>query len=435
MREDQDSNKIPSASGINGFRSAQKIGFLLGLSIIIFGIISFNFILFSGCNEGPGEEDLTPTPTPWQGTTGTPSPSPSPSATPYYEYGILSVMATDQEGAIVWAPIYVDDIFVGYGYRIGTVPIGTYTISFGPLDGYATPAEQVIAVVGGQQTDVVGIYIINSSILNVMVAGIVPPTSIPQGMNIPIEWDLDNAESWEIESSLNPVSPASGFGSGHVYVTYDCNNVGIDSVTITAKGGGGTYTSTFNVIVNVPVLIDDLLNSSTVGSQNGAGQFALNGGWYSEGGRIEYDLGSTISRGFIELKMRGWVPPAGFALKSHPISGYEVPGSYSHHTAPGSFFNWRIGLGYHPFKALAAPQGASTREEERIGNDEDVTIDKHIYRVEWDNGAVKFIFDGEVLHTFTFYRFHIRALVIGTCHDYPATVPPPIISEVRIGSL
>jgi hypothetical protein len=180
-------------------------------------------------------------------------------------------------------------------------------------------------------------------------------------------------------------------------------------------------------------LVDDPLDGSTTGAEMDGGEFLDEGGWRSTGGRIIYDAGRVITDGYFECTMRGFTTPAQGIDKYHPISGWEVEGDYSHHTQPGSFWNWRIGTGYNPFKVLAASQGGGTRVESRVGNNDAVNRrDLHTYRVEWRDGLVRFLFDGEELQQWTFDRFAMRHFTIGSDDQYDISDPAPILADVVI---
>ena len=131
-------------------------------------------------------------------------------------------------------------------------------------------------------------------------------------------------------------------------------------------------------------LVSDPLDQSTIGTQVGDGVFDEGSGWHSTGGKIVFDAGQDINDGYFECKMRGFTTPAQGIAKSHPLSGWENEDEYGHYEQTGSFWNWRIGEGYNPFKVLAAPQTIETRVEARVGSNDDVNgQDQHTYRVEW----------------------------------------------------
>ena len=67
--------------------------------------------------------------------------------------GTLTVSTTPVPGAI-----YVDGEFKATGNWSGVVPVGNYTISFGPVTGYTTPANQTAEVFTDLETVITGIY-------------------------------------------------------------------------------------------------------------------------------------------------------------------------------------------------------------------------------------------------------------------------------------
>ncbi|MFC1848716.1 hypothetical protein ACFL27_00785 [candidate division CSSED10-310 bacterium] len=248
-----------------------------------------------------------------------------------------------------------------------------------------------------------------------------------------IAFDLANTDSWTITSSLeNTLDPASGTDSGHITVSYTADRNGQDTITITATGAGGEAEALIKLNIFNVTWIDDALDGSTTGTQTGDGVFVDGGGWYSTGGRILYTASSQITRGYFEAKMRGWTAPARNCDKSHPISGWEYP-VIDIHYQPGSFWNWRIGSNYNPFKIFAASQALKTREDAEVGSNAAVNAkDEHLYRVEWRDGVVKFIFDGQLLYTFNLSRHVLQFFSIGRCDFYCVTDPAPIISDVKI---
>ena len=183
------------------------------------------------------------------------------------------------------------------------------------------------------------------------------------------------------------------------------------------------------------VLVDDPLDGGSLGvaEGDGGGEFVDGGGWRSGGGRLVYDAGRPLSDGYLEATMRGWTAPAQITDKSHPLNGWESPDAYTHHEQPGSFWNWRIGTGYHPFKVLAASEGGGTREEARVGDEAAVNAaDSHSYRVEWRDGTIRFLFDGGVIQEWAMERMVLRHFTLGTDDLYPPTQPAPIICCLRI---
>ncbi|MFH1434115.1 MAG: hypothetical protein ABIJ56_00225 [Pseudomonadota bacterium] len=180
-------------------------------------------------------------------------------------------------------------------------------------------------------------------------------------------------------------------------------------------------------------LVEDPLNGSTVGVEDGGGAFVEGGGWHSTGGKIVYDAGKVVTDGYFECRMRGWTAPAQGIDKAHPLSGWEVEDEYGHWAQTGSFWNWRIGTGYNPFKVLSAPLALDSRVEARVGDNGAVNgTDQHTYRVDWQGAVIQFIFDGGLLQEWTFDRFQVRYFCIGRDDQYGITNPAPIISDCVI---
>ena len=113
-----------------------------------------------------------------------------------------------------------------------------------------------------------------------------------------------------------------------------------------------------------------MIHSSAIQGVKNVGQesFVADQGWRSQGGSIVFDAGRVLEDGWFECTMSGWFPPASGADKSHPLSGRENANQFNHYDQLGSFWNWRIGTGYFPFKVLAAPQTIESRVEARVGD-------------------------------------------------------------------
>ncbi|MBN1780191.1 T9SS type A sorting domain-containing protein [bacterium] len=184
------------------------------------------------------------------------------------------------------------------------------------------------------------------------------------------------------------------------------------------------------------LLLEDTLTDSTIGQSDGPGQFIPGGGWKSTGGKIVYDAGHPVSAGYFEATMRGWTAPAQGIDKAHPLSGWEFENQYTRIDQQGSYFNWRIGTGYYPFKVLAKPDASGTRQEARVGNVSMVNDGQpHVYRVAWQDGRVTFSLDGIHLISWTFPRFRMRYFTIGRDDWYGITNPAPVFSDIRIVDL
>jgi len=178
-----------------------------------------------------------------------------------------------------------------------------------------------------------------------------------------------------------------------------------------------------NENLNIPkeitekVILTDTLFRATKGLQIGDLEFLPDSGVRSLGGKIVYDAGKVIQNGSFEVKMKGWTAPAQGIDKSHPISGWENKDQYAHYAQKGSFWNWRIGTSYEPFKVLAAPLGIESRHEMRVGRMTELNNGGintwHTYKVEWNNGQVQFFFDDGLIGSFTFNRFVMRYFLIG----------------------
>lgn len=187
--------------------------------------------------------------------------------------------------------------------------------------------------------------------------------------------------------------------------------------------------------VEIVLLVDSLI-FSTRGTVNENIEFIKEGGIRSLGGKIIFDAGKNIQNGSFEVKMKGWTAPASGIDKYHPISGWENKDQYTHYAQNGSFWNWRIGEGYEPFKVLAAPLGINTRAESRVGSLAMINaegVDKwHTYKVTWRKGKVEFLLDNKLIGGFTFNRFVNRYFLIGKDNQYDISNPAPIISFVKI---
>jgi hypothetical protein len=69
------------------------------------------------------------------------------------ETGILSVTTTPVRG-----PIYVDNSLMGKSFWSGSLEVGLHQVSFGDVEGYITPAPQIVVVMANQTVFITGIY-------------------------------------------------------------------------------------------------------------------------------------------------------------------------------------------------------------------------------------------------------------------------------------
>ncbi|MBN2105656.1 T9SS type A sorting domain-containing protein [bacterium] len=181
------------------------------------------------------------------------------------------------------------------------------------------------------------------------------------------------------------------------------------------------------------LIVQDALKDSTTGLLQGAGIFLTKGGWRSAGGKIIFDAGHIIKNGYFEATMRGWTAPAQGVKKSHPLAGWEIKDQYTRMDQQGSYFNWRIGSNYNPFKVLAKPIAGGARLEEHIGTNSMVNDGKpDVYRVEWNDARVTFSLDGITLISWQLSRFQLQYFTIGKDDWYELTNPAPVISDVII---
>lgn len=71
------------------------------------------------------------------------------------EVGTLAISTTPVNGEI-----FIDGVSVGTGSANRELAVGEYTVSFGDMEGYVTPADQTIAVTVDEETTVVGTYVL-----------------------------------------------------------------------------------------------------------------------------------------------------------------------------------------------------------------------------------------------------------------------------------
>lgn len=183
------------------------------------------------------------------------------------------------------------------------------------------------------------------------------------------------------------------------------------------------------------VLVQDQLAGQTTGKQQGAGEFVTDGGWRSAGGRIVYDAGEPVEKGYFEATLRGVTLPAVGAAKSNVLSAWESGEPFRSGKEKGSNWMLRMGTSCH-LKLLAFSDGSVTRYETNVDK-YPVNGEAHRYRVQWNRGHVVYTIDGKLLGEFRFPRMSVRYFVIGIDNSFASdalTDPAPIISDVRLVS-
>lgn len=188
----------------------------------------------------------------------------------------------------------------------------------------------------------------------------------------------------------------------------------------------------------VVILVDDPLEGSTVGTQDGNGEFS-EGGWYSSGGCIKYDLGEEIDAGYARIRMKGFeVPiiPPGWEVGDDKVGIHLFNGgnsSWEHK------FKWRFGPTYHFFKVIYLGPGMEDKKGMRIDDpavgERINTIDENEYEVEWMDNEIIFKVDGSEVFSYTFSDvgiFTLKEIRIGT--DCVGTwFEDAIITNVEVG--
>lgn len=109
----------------------------------------------------------------------------SPSPPPPPVQGTLHIMTTP----VTNGEIFIDGISQGFAPVTKDVDIGSYTISFGAVSGYATPVPQTVSVYENQTTFIEGVY---------QPLPPLPPNDIPWGIDR-IDADL----AWNTSTGLN----------------------------------------------------------------------------------------------------------------------------------------------------------------------------------------------------------------------------------------
>ncbi|MFN4145471.1 MAG: DUF4038 domain-containing protein [Runella sp.] len=187
---------------------------------------------------------------------------------------------------------------------------------------------------------------------------------------------------------------------------------------------------------NERLLIADPLHQQTTGKPQGAGEFMPDGGWRSKGGRIVYDAGEAIEKGYFEATVRGVTLPAQAAAKSNIITAWESGEPFKSGKEKGANWMLRIGTSCH-IKLLAFSDNSSTRIETNVDK---YTIqgEPHRFRIAWSSGKVVYTIDGQPLGEFQFARMSVRYFVIGidnSFSDNALTNPAPIISDIKLVNL
>lgn len=117
---------------------------------------------------------ITPTPLPTLTVSSTPIGVPFTIALVTLT-GTLTVDTSPVVGAI-----YVNGTYVGDGHYSASVAVGSYTVSFGSVSGYATPSAQTVTVSQNLETKVVGTYVLPVNLL-------LNP-SVENGVTSPYNW-------------------------------------------------------------------------------------------------------------------------------------------------------------------------------------------------------------------------------------------------------
>lgn len=69
--------------------------------------------------------------------------------------GLLKVSTTPVSGEV-----YVNGSFIGRGYAVAELKVGSYLVSFGPVTGYVNPAYQTVIIQRDRTTEVTGVYVV-----------------------------------------------------------------------------------------------------------------------------------------------------------------------------------------------------------------------------------------------------------------------------------
>lgn len=176
--------------------------------------------------------------------------------------GTLNVWTTDENGNAVQGDIFVAGNYVGTGTWSGTLNPGDYTVSFGALTGYDTPADQVATVVADETTNVQGMYYTQGTptgTLNVW-------TTNASG-NIYVDDQLVGNSSWVGDVAVGNYKVSFGAVSG-----YDTPaTVWVDVVENQTTYVEGVYTEQAQapVITNVQLNGVDIVNGGSYDFMSG----------------------------------------------------------------------------------------------------------------------------------------------------------------------
>lgn len=161
--------------------------------------------------------------------------------TPVIEpHGTLSIYTTPVDGEIL-----LNGESVGVGEWSGSVLLGTYTISYGDVAGYTTPAPQIIETLQGQVTYAYGAYILESNVAADFTAN---PLS---GVAPLIVQFTDQS----ISENTTITSWAWDFGDGGMataqFPSHTYNNPGVYSVSLTVSDGNQADTQAITNMIDI----------------------------------------------------------------------------------------------------------------------------------------------------------------------------------------
>jgi hypothetical protein len=192
-------------------------------------------------------------------------------------------------------------------------------------------------------------------------------------------------------------------------------------------------------------LLNDSLNGSTTGNQNGG---TFEGGGWKAPTQIWWDLGTYVTEGGFSVEVTNWDPSAGSAQhhfdKQHIINMYEAENGSPHAsdatTPKTGFWNVRTGAGYNDlFKFLSSTAGFDERHETRNSPPSGPINPANTYtiKVEWTAGGdITVWLDSTPLVTHSHGKqFRLRYVFIGTDNAPGGTYGPQydvIYKNVRV---